>query len=105
MYSYQNYSLREKPISLIKTLSNDDKSKTFGYDTLESPNLITGLGAGILSYCIHMNFKCNLFIVYVDTSPVDSLNMGPLLNLIKKLDIPLQNTDIKLTQSSSNLYM
>lgn len=92
-------------MSLIKILSNDDKSKTFGYDTLEPPNLVTGLGASVLSYCIHIDSKCNLFILYVDTSPLDSLNMGPLLNLVKKMDIPLKNTDVKLPPASNNLYI
>lgn len=86
-------------------LSNEETSKIFGYDSLESPNLITGLGAAVLSYCVHVKLKCNLFVVYVDTSPLDSLNMGPLLNLIKKLDVSLKNTHVQLSPSSSNLYM
>ncbi|XP_018579485.1 uncharacterized protein LOC108917406 [Anoplophora glabripennis] len=105
IYSYQNVNLYEKPVSLVKALSNDANSKGFGYSLLEPPNLVTGLGASVLSYCVHIKLKCNLFVMYVDTSPLDSLNMGPLLHLIKKLDIPLKNTDVRLSPSSSNLYM
>ncbi|KAJ8945864.1 hypothetical protein NQ318_002703 [Aromia moschata] len=102
--NYQNSNFTEKPVSLIRTVSNDP-SKSFGYEKLESPNLVSGLGASVLSYCIHLDLKCTLFVLYIDTSPLGSVNMEPLLKLVTKLDIPVKHTEMKISTSSSNLYM
>ncbi|KAJ8961644.1 hypothetical protein NQ314_005896 [Rhamnusium bicolor] len=102
--NYQNISLSEKPVSLIRFLSNN-VSETFGYNKLESPNLVSGLGASVLSYCIYLGLPCTLFIAYVDTSPLDSVNMGPVLNLLKRIKLTVKSTKMKITSSSSNLYM
>ncbi|KAJ8984731.1 hypothetical protein NQ317_004996 [Molorchus minor] len=102
--NYQNINLPEKPFSLIRVLTNDT-TNSFGYERLESPNLISGFGASVLTYCIHLGIKCTLFITYVDTSPLDSVNMGPLIGLLERIEIPITHNELKITTSASNLYM
>ncbi|KAJ8920524.1 hypothetical protein NQ315_005393 [Exocentrus adspersus] len=104
IYNYQNDNLQEKPTSLVKMLTSNNKNKALDYGILECPNLVTGLGASILTYCLLAGVKCNLYVIYVDTAPLDSLNMKSLLMLFSDLGISLKNTNISLTPAS-NLYM
>nr|XP_023025780.1 uncharacterized protein LOC111513786 [Leptinotarsa decemlineata] len=107
IYNYQNGDLYEKPSALLRMLSNDPEEKIH-CGQLETPNLVTGLGANVLSYCIHTELKCTLFIAYVDNSPLDSANIGVLLDLFTRLDIPVSKkviTERGEDLSSSNLYI
>nr|CAI5868421.1 unnamed protein product [Callosobruchus analis] len=101
--NYQTMDTGSKPPSIIRTLTSG--STDFNIPNLEPPNLITGLGANVLSYCIHLGLSCCLFIVYFDSSLLDSLNVGPLIELSKKLELPLKKSNIQISVSTSNLYL
>ncbi|KAG5882133.1 hypothetical protein JTB14_005962 [Gonioctena quinquepunctata] len=104
---YQDINLTEKPSSLIRMLSSN-QNETIKYNKLQAPNLVTGLGANVLSYCIHIGLKCTLLIAYIDNAPLDSINIGILLELFRKLHIPvIKNVFNEHIEdiSSSNLYI
>ncbi|CAH1107983.1 unnamed protein product [Psylliodes chrysocephalus] len=105
VYNYQNPYNVEKPISLIRVLTNSEN--TFNYKKLEQPNLVTGLGACLLTYCIHQSLgKCTLFVIYIDKSHLDSYSSTAVLEVLKKLDIPIKNSNVKISSTSNNnLYM
>ncbi|CAH1981960.1 unnamed protein product [Acanthoscelides obtectus] len=93
--NYQTMDARSKPPSIIRKLSSN--STDFNIPNLEPPNLITGLGANVLSYCIHLGLNnCCLFVVYFDSSPLDSLSVGPLIELSRKLELPLRKSNIQV---------
>lgn len=100
---YRNYELTEKPPAIIRILTNDKKS--WPYKNLEPPNLVSDLPANILSFCIHCDIKCSLFIIYTDLLPCDSLNTKPLVNVLNQLNFQVANIyPVKPLISSGNLY-
>ncbi|CAG9861048.1 unnamed protein product [Phyllotreta striolata] len=103
IYNYQSTNnYKEKPVSLVRVISNVDKKR----NNLEQPNLVTGLGATILEYCIHESIKkCTLYIIYMDKSPLDSFSCTPIFNVFTEIGIPINNRNIKARESSNNLYM
>ncbi|CAH1118795.1 unnamed protein product [Phaedon cochleariae] len=104
---YQNFDLVDHPSSVIRIISNSSTRNTLEYVQLEPPNLVTGLGSSVLTYCIHMKMrKCTLFIAYMDISPLDFLNSGAILSLLKKLKIKVRNSHIQDNNVlASNLYI
>ncbi|KYB29278.1 uncharacterized protein PSMG1 [Tribolium castaneum] len=102
--SYQNLQMSEKPETLIRKLSTEINLFP-NYKKLESPNLVSGLGADILSFCIHTGLKATLFVVYMDSSPLDSINTTPIIQLIKLLDLDVNMSCTNLNPVPSNLYL
>ncbi|KAJ3665464.1 hypothetical protein Zmor_000958 [Zophobas morio] len=102
--AYQNLNLSEKPETLIRKLSTDT-ADTFNCEKLESPNLVSGLGAGVVSYCIHSGLKSTLFVVYMDNSPLDSINTSPVVQLMKSLNLSVKAAASNLNPAASNLYL
>lgn len=100
---YRNYELTEKPPAVIRILTND--KKYWPYKNLEPPNLVSDFPANILSFCIHCDIKCSLFVIYTDLLPCDSLNTKPLVNVLNQLNFQVANLyPVKPLISSGNLY-
>lgn len=100
---YRNYELPEKPPAIIRILTNDTMS--WPYKNLEPPNLVSDLPANILSFCIHCNIKCSLFVIYSDLLPCDSLNTKSLVDILNQLNFPVTNLySVKPLISSGNLF-
>lgn len=112
------YCLTSSPIQQYINCNQSNQSECFirrlgfkevdnNYKTLESPNLVTGLGAAVLSYCIHIQRCCSLYIVYMNSIQLDSLTAQPVLELIHSLKLfsfkPLNLKKIKV--ADNNLYM
>lgn len=102
--TYINNNLHIKPTSLIRNLTTDN-SLSFGYEKLETPNLITGFSAAVFTYSIYNSWKCSLFVFYIDSLPLDSINSSPLVDLLQKIDLPINKIQTKLLEPSNNLYM
>jgi hypothetical protein len=103
--AYQNLDLSEKPENLIRVLSTENAGDVFNCKKLESPNLVLGLGAEVLSFSSHTGLKSTLFVVYMDNSPLDSINTHSVIQLMKSLDLPVKLAVSKLNPSPSNLYL
>lgn len=103
--AYQNVNLNEKPETLIRVVRTKSELDKTNYAKLESPNLVSGLGADVLSFCSHRGLDSILFVIYMDNSPLDSLNTRPVVDLFKSLKLPVQLTLDNLNSVSSNLYL
>lgn len=101
--TYQNYALKEKPSSLVRVLTNE---KTSLYEPLEPPNLISDFVSNVITFCIRCNIKCTVFVIYTDLLPTDSLNTGPLVDILKQINFPtIKLNNIKPILSQGNLYV
>lgn len=103
--AYQNVDLNDKPETLIRVVHTKGGLDKVNYTKLESPNLVSGLGADVLSFCSQRGFNSILFVIYMDNSPLDSLNTRSVVNLFKSLKLPVQLTLNNLNSVSNNLYL
>ena len=89
----------------IRTLHNAHKPE-INYPILPVPNMVTGITANLLSYCVHTNRECQIFVGFFDAAPVDSINSRPFLELFKKMGVQSDKTFLLTMQApSNNLYM
>lgn len=88
----------------IQMLHNTHKPE-INYPILQVPNMITGITANLLSYCVHTNRDCQIFIGFFDTAPMDSVSARPFLELFKKIGIHSDKTFLLTMRApSNNLY-
>ncbi|KAF5284262.1 hypothetical protein FQR65_LT00263 [Abscondita terminalis] len=79
---------------------------TSTYPKLEVPNMVTGLSASVLSYCIHIDRSCSLYIGFFDEASLDSLNTYALLNLLETFGLRLHKRyEFENSNQSNNLYI
>lgn len=96
--TYQN-----KSDSNMLMLSTDGNTC---YPTLQVPNLVTGVTAGVFSYAKHVGKSCSLFIGYIDNTPLDSVNSKPFVELLRKIDLPpVRECVLQDRLPEHNLYM
>ncbi|XP_030755704.1 uncharacterized protein LOC115882023 [Sitophilus oryzae] len=89
-------------VTVTKCLTN---SSELPYGSrLETPNLIQGLGATVLTYCLCQKHQAYLWIVYTDHLPLDSMNSAELIKLLKFLGLDIK-VSFKESPVVSNLYM
>lgn len=101
---YQGEDITTDLTCFIRSLST--KNKTSDIPKLKIPNLITGITANLLSYCIHTKRDCQLFVGFIDAAPLDSINSEPFLNLFKQLRLDIKYYYNLVSQApSNNLYM
>lgn len=92
------------PVSFIRSLAYNKKSTLS--PKLESPNIVTGLGANFLAYSCFIDRPCELYIGYIDGTPLDSINSQPFVNLLEKLNLgKLEKCVMDFKMPSNNLYM
>lgn len=96
--------LRENsPITFTRCLTNLDNVPYSFCKRLETPNVAKELGASVLTYCIHSNVKCSLWVIFTDNTPIDSINSSEIVKLLKKLGFGVKEPKVSI--SESNLYM
>lgn len=72
---------------------------------LEVPNIITGITAGIVSYCKFHKQEASAFIVYMETPIFDSITTKPIIKLLKCMNVPCNDSYLLKQTSESGLYM
>ncbi|XP_011138918.2 uncharacterized protein LOC105182867 isoform X1 [Harpegnathos saltator] len=75
--------------------------------TLEQPNIIFGVGAGVLSHAEFMNMSAKLYILYIDGFVLDSKCAEPILKVLNN-ELPGKLQHLKFAEnffSKGNLYM
>lgn len=73
---------------------------------LENPNLVAGIGAAVLSFCVHNRRSCCLYVAYIDRVTIDSRTLSPLLELLRQINVlDVNASDVSAGSLSSNLYM
>ncbi|KAK9758742.1 hypothetical protein QE152_g644 [Popillia japonica] len=94
------YGITSSPIALYQS---NDAPEDF---TCFVRCLSTGITANLMSYCIHNNRGCQLFIGYVEQAPLDSINSEPFLRLFGEIGLEIKSHYNMILQApSNNLYM
>lgn len=102
---YQSNDAPEDFTCFVRCLSTGGDYK-YIFPKLQIPNLITGITANLMSYCIHNNRGCQLFIGYVEQAPLDSINSEPFLRLFGEIGLEIKSHYNMILQApSNNLYM
>lgn len=101
------YQGANNDIDNIYFLSTKKNEKLLnGYKKLNAPNLVTGFGTAIFSYCSHIKKDCTLFNSYVSYVPIDTLSSKPFIDLLQFLHIGnLLPFKINKSAATHNLYM
>lgn len=103
--SYINVQKQDLPECFIRKLTFQ-QTNHYGCNVLESPNLVTGICAAVLSYCIQIEQPCSLYVAYIDSAPLDSITIRPIVSLLKQLNIVEIKSDcFAKPVPSNNLYM
>ncbi|KAL0129813.1 hypothetical protein PUN28_001813 [Cardiocondyla obscurior] len=104
---YQNTNVPEVP-SLLRMLTTKTANVTnCKIKALEQPNIIFGVGAGVLSYAELKGIPSKLYILYIDSFTLDSTCAEPILQLLTD-EIPCKIQRPTFTEnpfSKGNLYM
>lgn len=77
-----------------------------GIATLETPNIITGVVAGVSMWRKFKNLSpANNYIAYMEAVVYDSCSTKPLIQLLKQLDVPCADSYTRRFKNESNLYL
>ncbi|XP_020294438.1 proteasome assembly chaperone 1 [Pseudomyrmex gracilis] len=77
-------------------------------ESLEQPNIIFGVGAGVLSYAELANMPATLYVLYVDSFILDSKCIEPILQILpNEICCKLQHPKVGMENvfNKGNLYM
>lgn len=80
-------------------------SKVESVRELEVPNIITGITAGIVSYCKFHKREASAFIVYMEAPIFDSITTKPIIKLLKSMNVPCDDSYSLKHKVESGLYM
>lgn len=72
---------------------------------LEVPNIVTGISAGVISYCKFHKLEASAFIVYMESFILDSITTKPIIKLLKNMNVPCNDTYSFKQKPESGLYM
>lgn len=104
---FQSTSIPETPSFLRILATKNANIAKCKIESLEQPNIVFGVGAGVLSYAEFIGVSAKLYVLYIDNFVLDSKCTEPLLQILTdETDCKLQHP--KLTEnffSKGNLYM
>ncbi|XP_036147154.1 uncharacterized protein LOC105839688 isoform X2 [Monomorium pharaonis] len=104
---FQNTSIPDTP-SFLRILATTTANVTkCEIKPLEQPNIVFGVGAGVLSYAELMGIPAKLYILYIDSFVLDSKCAEPILQVLTE-EMPCKLQPHKFTEnpfSKGNLYM
>lgn len=72
---------------------------------LEVPNIVTGVSAGVISFCKFHDRVASCFVIYMEAPLFDSFSTKPLIKLLKDLKVPCDDSYTYRYKSNSNLYL
>ncbi|KAK9881948.1 hypothetical protein WA026_018142 [Henosepilachna vigintioctopunctata] len=105
LMSYCEKSKKKENLECFVESLSTKNSYNFGVRKLIAPNLISGLGSNIFSYCIYNNLICSSFIFYLNNTPPDSINSKPIIELAKNMCLSPNSFSTRMTAPIHNLYM
>ncbi|XP_014489501.1 PREDICTED: uncharacterized protein LOC106752361 isoform X2 [Dinoponera quadriceps] len=105
---FQSTNIPDDPSFLrILTAKNANDTSECKIETLEQPNIIFGVGAGVLSHAEFTNVSTKLYVLYMDGFVLDSKCAEPILKVLNN-EIPGKLRHFKFAEnffSKGNLYM
>uniref|UniRef100_A0A182R3M3 Proteasome assembly chaperone 1 n=1 Tax=Anopheles funestus TaxID=62324 RepID=A0A182R3M3_ANOFN len=93
----------QEKVCFIKALNGNRIQGDVG--VLEAPNVITGVAAGVASYCKFGGKDVAVYGCYLDSVILDSVSSEPILRLLKALRVPCADRYELKFKASSNLYL
>jgi len=104
---FQSTRIPETP-SFLRILTTKTATVTNGgIESLEQPNIVFGVGAGVLSCAEFTGIPAKLYVVYIDSFVLDSKCAEPILHILTD-EIPCKLQQLKFAESpfsKGNLYM
>ncbi|XP_032683301.1 uncharacterized protein LOC116849836 isoform X2 [Odontomachus brunneus] len=103
---FQSSNVPDDP-SFLRILTTKNINSECKIKTLEQPNIIFGVGAGVLSYAEFINMSAKLYILYIDGFVLDSKCAEPIVKILNS-EIPGKLQRFKFAEnffSKGNLYM
>lgn len=95
-------SSRDDPICYLRSLNGTVK----GIETLEAPNMISGVAAGVSVWRQFNDLPpVNNYVAYMEAVVYDSASTRPLLDLLRRLDVPCADSFTRRFKVESNLYL
>ncbi|XP_011861333.1 PREDICTED: uncharacterized protein LOC105558331 isoform X2 [Vollenhovia emeryi] len=104
---FQSTNVPETPSFLRILASKRANVARCGIEPLEQPNIVFGVGAGVLSYAELAGIPAKLYILYMDSFVLDSECAGPILQILTD-EMPCKLQQPKFAESpfsKGNLYM
>ncbi|CAK1555119.1 unnamed protein product [Leptosia nina] len=102
---YQTSSLAYQPciIRSLTTTVNLTNSYGLEFPKLEQPNILSGVGAGVLTLREHLSLSASLIVYYLEY--MESSQMEEIHGLLQKLDISVASKPAPSSIINSNLYI
>lgn len=72
---------------------------------LEVPNIVSGVSAGLISYCQIHKKEASCYIFFLETLMFDSITVKPIRRLLKDLKIPCDKSYTYKHHETSSLYL
>lgn len=92
----------DNPICYLRSLNGTLND----IETLEVPNLITGVVAGVSVWRqFHDLPAANNYVAYMEAVAYDSASTRPLIDLLQRLDVPCADSFARRFKVESNLYL
>ncbi|XP_011647384.1 proteasome assembly chaperone 1 isoform X1 [Pogonomyrmex barbatus] len=104
---FQNTNIPEIPSFLRTLVTKNENFKKWETELLEQPNIVFGVGAGVLSYAELMGMSAKLYVFYIDSLVLDSKCAEPIIQILtNEISCTLQQPKfIENSFSKGNLYM
>lgn len=81
------------------------RENSLGVRTLELPNLISGVSAGVATWLVCQKMTpANSLVFYVDKPKLDTMNGQPIIDMIRKIGISCSPQYVPSMVDYSNLY-
>lgn len=98
---YRGSSVKNRDETFIKALN----SKIETIDELEVPNFVSGLGAGAASWRLFSNLSFEIYSIYLCSIILDVSTVRPILKLLEKLNLPVDQNYTYSHVDDNVLYM
>ncbi|EZA48971.1 Proteasome assembly chaperone [Ooceraea biroi] len=104
---FQGTNIPEVPSFLRVLTTRNANNAECKIQSLDQPNIVFGVGAGVLSYAEFMGISAKLYVLYIDSFVLDSKCAEPMLKILPtEMQRKLQNPKCTNTFfSKGNLYM
>lgn len=95
----------DDPVCYLRSL-NGCTATVPGIKCLETPNIITGVAAGVSIWRQFKNLSpANNYVAYMEAAVYDSCSTAPLLALLRQLGVPCADGYTRRFKNESNLYL
>lgn len=102
---HKRLAIEDDPVCYLRTL-NGSADATGPVKTLEPPNIITGVAAGVslIRQSKSLSPAAN-YVFFMEAVVYDSMTTAPIIRLLKQLEVPCADEFRRGFKDESNLYL